>query len=107
MDASARKAVIAPLDDENESNYRLEGDALEFYRKETCINDDKQLKEHIFAVQKKAFDVSGLFGVRERPRSTHLAQIFKYTCIRVFDFLRQADPSTPRSSWNMLTVRID
>ena len=49
------KGVIASLD---ESLYKLEGTDLEFYRRETGIDDPEVLKQHILAVQKKAFEVS-------------------------------------------------
>ena len=59
MDANARKNVVAPLD---ASLYRLEGKDLDFYRRETGIEDEELLREHILLVQSKAFDVSPCLG---------------------------------------------
>ena len=51
----SHRDVVAPLD---ESLYKLEGEELEFYRRETGIQDEEQLKQHILAVQKEAYEVS-------------------------------------------------
>lgn len=45
-----------PLD---ESLYSLIGEELEFYQSETKIKDEQALKEHILAVQAKAYAVGG------------------------------------------------
>ena len=42
----------------NESLYQLTGTDLEFYRRETGIDDEEQLKQHVLRMQKKAFEVS-------------------------------------------------
>ena len=60
MDDS-HKSAVAELD---ESLYHLEGPELDFYRRETGIEDKEQLKQHILAVQRKAYEVSwGHFAV--------------------------------------------
>ncbi|KIK57808.1 hypothetical protein GYMLUDRAFT_46003 [Collybiopsis luxurians FD-317 M1] len=50
--------------------FSLNGEELEFYRRNTQIHDDEKLKEHVFDVSQRAFE------------------IFPYHCIRTFSFLR-------------------
>ncbi|KAI0687626.1 hypothetical protein BC835DRAFT_403343 [Cytidiella melzeri] len=50
--------------------YDPDPEALAFYQKETGIEDDAELKQHILTVQKEAFS------------------IYNYPCIRVFEFMR-------------------
>lgn len=40
-----------------EQYYSLKGDELDFFRSQTGIEDEEELKQHIIAVQKKAYDV--------------------------------------------------
>ncbi|KAE9392994.1 hypothetical protein BT96DRAFT_1023274 [Gymnopus androsaceus JB14] len=56
-----------PLD---EKFYDLDEDEKTFFKKETGIQDDAELKKHIIGVQTKAFS------------------IYPYPCIRLFDFAR-------------------
>lgn len=49
------KTWNVPLSDKY---YDLDADAKAFFKKETSIQDDEDLKAHIIAVQKKAFSVS-------------------------------------------------
>ncbi|KAI0662436.1 hypothetical protein C8Q70DRAFT_1088892 [Cubamyces menziesii] len=66
---SATKTPV-PLDP---SLYSIEGDALEFMKASTGIQDPEELKRHILAVQEEAY------------------AIFPYPCIRRFSFIRRAD----------------
>ncbi|KAI0085561.1 hypothetical protein BDY19DRAFT_965680 [Irpex rosettiformis] len=50
--------------------YDPDPEALGFYKKETGIEDDGELKQHILRVQREAF------------------AIYNYPCIRVFEFMR-------------------
>lgn len=43
----------------DESLYSLSGDELDFYRQHTGIDDEKELKKHVLAIQAKAYDVRG------------------------------------------------
>ncbi|KAH9858783.1 hypothetical protein C2E23DRAFT_717563 [Lenzites betulinus] len=54
----------------NESLYSLEGAELQFMKKQTGIEDDAELKEHILAVTKEAFAV------------------FPFPCIRRYAFIK-------------------
>lgn len=89
MDANARKDVVARLDP---SLYKLEGESLDFYKRETGIADEELLKEHILTVQRKAFEVStdALYSSFSRSFSDSQmrGKVFNYTCIRIFDFLK-------------------
>jgi len=51
------------------SLYRLEGEELAFFQKETGIEDEDKLKQHILRVQEKAY------------------KVYSYPCIRRFAFL--------------------
>ncbi|EIW83297.1 hypothetical protein CONPUDRAFT_152322 [Coniophora puteana RWD-64-598 SS2] len=66
-DTKTKAETIAerPLD---ESFYRLTADEASFYKAQTGITDDDELKKHIMAVQAKAY------------------QVFPYSCIRSFGF---------------------
>ena len=41
----------------DESLYKLGGDQAEFFKQQTRIVDDEDLKRHVLAVQKEAYDV--------------------------------------------------
>jgi hypothetical protein len=43
-----------PFDD---SQYSLDEEALAFFKAQTRIDDDDELKQHILAVQKRAYEV--------------------------------------------------
>ena len=86
------QGAVAPLD---ESLYKLEGADLDFYRCATGVEDEEQLKQHILAVQKRAFDVSKDTVQKSKELISYIfLKVYKYPCIRVFDFLR-FDTSTP------------
>ncbi|KAI0087629.1 hypothetical protein BDY19DRAFT_954634 [Irpex rosettiformis] len=53
----------------DERLYNPNPEALAFFRVETGIQDDEELKTHIFSIQKEAFSIC------------------KYPCIRVFEFM--------------------
>ncbi|KAF8638313.1 hypothetical protein AX17_002333 [Amanita inopinata Kibby_2008] len=63
-----------PLD---ESLYSLDDDELAFFKSQTGIDDDEQLKNHILAVQAKAY------------------QVYRYPCIRRFSFIKLKIPRLP------------
>ncbi|KAF8816992.1 hypothetical protein BYT27DRAFT_7154095 [Phlegmacium glaucopus] len=65
--ATPPRAWAPPL---NNKLYRLDEDEKDFFKKETKIKDDEELKQHILDVQSKAYSV------------------FQYVCIRVFGFAR-------------------
>ncbi|KAE9404088.1 hypothetical protein BT96DRAFT_854038, partial [Gymnopus androsaceus JB14] len=50
--------------------YNLDQEEREFFKKETGIKDDEELKTHLIAVQTKAYS------------------IYRYPCIRIFEFAR-------------------
>ncbi|KAF8815539.1 hypothetical protein BYT27DRAFT_7193283 [Phlegmacium glaucopus] len=66
--AEAPQEWVQPL---NDNLYYLDADEKDFFQKETKINDDEELKQHIIGVQRKAY--SG---------------VFQYPYIRVFQFAR-------------------
>ncbi|KAF9061466.1 hypothetical protein BDP27DRAFT_1385368 [Rhodocollybia butyracea] len=53
-----------------EQYYNLDVEEHEFFKRETGIEDEEKLKEHIIAVQTKAYS------------------IYRYPCIRMFEFAR-------------------
>ena len=88
---SATKTPV-PLDP---SLYSIEGDALEFMKASTGIQDPEELKKHILAVQEEAYAVRTSSDLAEhawyrRRVLTSPSQIFPYPCIRRFSFIRQA-----------------
>lgn len=67
--------------------YGLLDNERDFFRTQTGIQDDEELKDHILAVQKRAYDVSVLAYSTEcyaKPNS----QVVPYPCIRLFNFCR-------------------
>ena len=44
----------------DENLYSLDDAALAFFKTQTGIHDDAELKTHILAVQKRAYEVGGL-----------------------------------------------
>lgn len=83
------KDAVAPLD---ESLYKLEGAELDLYRSETGIQDEEKLKQHILAVQKKAYEVSVMilnYTMWWTWAHSYLCvlKICKYPCVRTFTFL--------------------
>jgi hypothetical protein len=46
--------VKVPLD---ENMYSLKEEEIAFYKQQTGIQDDEELKQHVLAVQKEAYDV--------------------------------------------------
>ncbi|KAJ7581199.1 hypothetical protein C8J56DRAFT_793698 [Mycena floridula] len=56
--------------------YHIEGDELVFFKSQTGIQDDDELKEHILAVQSKAY---------HEARNGFLS-VYGYNCIRGFGF---------------------
>ena len=49
-----QSVVIPPLD---EKNYDLKDEAVAFFKSQTGIEEDEALKQHILAVQAKAYAV--------------------------------------------------
>ncbi|KNZ75147.1 hypothetical protein J132_04632 [Termitomyces sp. J132] len=64
---SSRESIKLPLDP---TLYALDADELAFFQDQTGISDEQELKQHIVAVQEKAYEV------------------FNYTCIRRFLFTK-------------------
>lgn len=58
MSTRAHNAWYLPLD---EKYYNLDEDEKNFFKVETGISDDDELKKHIITVQTKAFSVGNLF----------------------------------------------
>ena len=58
-----RKPILEP------SLYHLSGENLAFFKEQTGIQDEEELKRHVFDVQAKAYEIYG------------------YPCIRHFTFL--------------------
>lgn len=54
MDASATPSTALDLDP---SLYHLDPDELEFFKVQTGIQDEEELKEHIIAIQAEAWKV--------------------------------------------------
>ncbi|KAI0770379.1 hypothetical protein C8Q74DRAFT_1218729 [Fomes fomentarius] len=67
MSETNRPGWNKPLD---ESLYAPDEDEKVFMRATTCIQDDEELKQHIIAVQHKAF------------------ALYRYPCIRMFEFMK-------------------
>lgn len=61
-----------PLD---ESIYTPGEATIEFYKKETGIAGDEELKQHIIAVQSKAYSVSPSFLLRKFTLFNHFIRI--------------------------------
>lgn len=56
-----------PLDD---SLYSLEGENLAFFKEQTGITNEEELKKHILGAQKKAYDVCTIFREEMQSIST-------------------------------------
>ena len=70
----------------NESLYQLTGTDLEFYRRETGIDDEEQLKQHVLRMQKKAFEVS--WNVMAKGEETYKSYIsYEGIQVRVYPHL--------------------
>jgi hypothetical protein len=78
------KEYVKPL---NQDFYDPDDEAKEFFKLETGIEDDKCLKDHILAVQAKAFKVC-CCGLHLRYGWLTLYKIYPYPCIRSFGFMR-------------------
>ena len=57
--------------DGTEKLYSLSGDELRFYQTMTGITDEQQLKDHIIAVQREAYEVFSL-----SPQSSALLMVY-------------------------------
>jgi hypothetical protein len=68
------------------SLYDLNEDQSKFYKQLTKIEDDEELKQHILAVQREAFEVQCIQWGRKATYLMHL-QIHPYLCIQSFRFL--------------------
>ena len=56
---SSPGAYISDLNiDDTEKYYSLSGDELRFFQALTGITDEQQLKEHVIAIQREAYEVS-------------------------------------------------
>jgi hypothetical protein len=86
-----------PLDP---SLYRHDLEELQFFKKETGIQDDEKLKRHIIDVQRKAYEVRfrALIICTVEPDFISIPQVFPYMCISKFGFLQYViASSTPFS----------
>ncbi len=89
MSETHRPGWAKPLD---ESLYAPDDEEKAFMKTTTGIQDDDELKRHIIAVQTKAFGVSmQLHRMQEAgSHSSLFYQLYKYPCIRMFEFMRSA-----------------
>jgi hypothetical protein len=61
MGRTQEHPVLQDWDQLDESLYDPDSEALAFFKKETGIDDDDALKQHVLNVQQEAFSVSCLF----------------------------------------------
>ncbi|KAG5350701.1 hypothetical protein C0989_009628 [Termitomyces sp. Mn162] len=67
---SSRESIKLPLDP---TLYALDADELAFFQDQTGISDEQELKQHIVAVQEKAYETQDLPSAT-LPRSSRAAQ---------------------------------
>lgn len=77
--------------------YRLTEEEIAFHKAQTGIQDDDELKKHILAVQRDAYEVRlRVFSERYHVAAVdNSEQVFPYPCIRWFTFARSVTNSFP------------
>ena len=87
MSETYRTGWEKPLDP---SLYAPDDEEKAFMKEATGIEDDEKLKAHIIAVQSKAFAVCEVLSMTRQTVIPYKRgqQLYKYPCIRQFDFMR-------------------
>lgn len=68
---------------------RVDADELEFFKLHTGIMDEMALKDHIIAIQARAYEVCMASFVRLADNIVDiLSQIYGFPCIRFFSFTK-------------------
>ena len=71
----------------DEKLYNPSSQAIEFFKEETGISNDAELKKHVVAIQKKAFSVRHRDFSDLQFENLRSTKVCKYPCIRVFEFM--------------------
>jgi hypothetical protein len=81
MTSDAHHQSVPPLD---ERLYKLD---RAFFKQQTGIEDDHELKTHLLSIQAEAFEVSFFFSLRG-PFLIQSRKVYSYPCIRYFSWAR-------------------